>query len=125
MNGIGSRKDTNTMLGKRREGNYFLLESCVCLMPLLSSGLAPLIAWIILASPHILSLLWTTVQYRKKEHALESSTAGSEICSSPFPMTLGMLLYLLSLSFFFGKIFTLTYKHKIVIINDACCIAPG
>lgn len=67
---------------------------------------------------------YCVVQHRQKEHALESSTPRSEIYSSLFPMTLGILLNLLRLGFLFRKISTLIHRNKIVIKKYTGDVGP-
>ena len=66
----------------------------------------------------------TTIQCRKMEYALEASKLNLKFVPV-FPVTLGLLIYLLSLGCFsLGKIVILPCKHKIVIINDTCLVGP-
>ena len=71
-----------------------------------------------------LTLVQTTIQCRKMEYALEASKLNLTFVPV-FPVTLGLLIYLLSLGCFsLGKIVILPCKHKIVIINDTCLVGP-
>lgn len=124
-NGIGNRKDTNTAWKKKRRKATIYCESCVCLMSPYSSGLASLVAWIILDSPYLLYPSADNYPVQENGICFGIKQAELEICSSLFPVTLGLLIYLLSCSCFsFEKIAIIPYKHKIVIINDACLIGP-
>lgn len=90
-----------------------------------SSGLASLVAWIILDSPYLLYPSADNYPVQENGICFGIKQAELEICSSLFPVTLGLLIYLLSCSCFsFEKIAIIPYKHKIVIINDACLIGP-
>lgn len=83
MNGIGSWKDTNTALGKRRGKKATIYcESCVCLMSLYSSGLASLVAWIILASPYLLYPSADNYPLQENGTGFGIKQAELEICSS-------------------------------------------
>ena len=109
---------------KKRKKATIYCESCVCLMSLYSSRLASLVAWIILASPYL--LYPSADNYPLQENGTCFGIKQAELEIFPvFPVTLGLLIYLLCLGcFYLGKIVILPYTNKIVIINDACLVGP-